>query len=515
MPPVVIDNPILNSPFLEPARHFRFDENGVTNEIVPGRRRSTYFMPIARPKIRGGTQLSLPGGEEELRDNDFINRVREHVSAWRGTHYQGITAVTRDLLDYWSDPTRDKPLFFCQIEALETAIFLTEVAGRTLPWIENKLHEENQARNPGLYRIAFKMATGSGKTVVMAMLIAWQALNKLANPQDKRFSDTFLIVTPGITIRDRLQVLRPNLPGNYYVERDLITPDQLQALQAARIEITNFHGFIRRDTFDGSATTKRLVAPDDPDRFRETPDQMVRRVCRALGTKRNIVVINDEAHHCYQSAAQTEEQALTADERAEAKRDEEAARVWLNGLRAVAGKIGIRAIYDLSATPFFLRGSGFREGTLFPWVVSDFALIDAIESGIVKIPRVPVSDDSGTGDSPTYRDLWVRIREGLGRKGRTKEDARRAPELPAELETALVSLYGHYEKSYEAWKAAGTGTPPSSSSCARTRPSANPCLTGSPAGRRATTTRPLRSRASSRSSATSRMAPGSTARTLC
>jgi type III restriction enzyme len=460
MPSVVIDNPILNSPFREPARHFRFDEDGITNEIAEGRRRSTYFMPIARPKIRGGTQLSLPGGDEELRDNDLINRVREHVAAWRGTRYHGITAVTRDLLDYWIDPTRDKPLFFCQIEALETAIFLTEVAGRTLPWIENKLREENQGKNPGLYRIAFKMATGSGKTVVMGMLIAWQALNKLANPQDKRFSDTFLIVTPGITIRDRLQVLRPNLPGNYYVERDLVTPDQLQALQAARIEITNFHALMRRDTFAGSATTKRLVAPDDPDRFKETPEQMVRRVCRALGNKRNIVVINDEAHHCYQSSAQTEEQALTAEERAEAKRDEEAARVWLNGLRAVAGKIGIRAIYDLSATPFFLRGSGFREGTLFPWVVSDFALIDAIESGIVKIPRVPVSDDSVTGSSPTYRDLWVRIREGLPRKGRSTDEVLGEPKLPAELETALVSLYGHYEKSYDAWKAAGTGTPP-------------------------------------------------------
>jgi type III restriction enzyme len=457
-PSVVIDNPILNSPFREPERHFRFDQDGITNDIADGRRRSTYFMPIARPKISRG-QLALPGGDEELKDNDFINRVRAHVTAWRGTHYQGVTPVTRDLLEYWTDPTREKPLFFCQIEALETAIFLAEIAGRTQPWIENRLREENQAKNPGLYRIAFKMATGSGKTVVMAMLIAWQALNKLANP-DRRFSDTFLIVTPGITIRDRLQVLRPNLPGNYYVERDLVTPDQLQALQAARIEITNFHTFLRRDTFEGSATTKRLVAPDDPDRFKETPEQMVRRVCRTLGTKRNIVVINDEAHHCYQSAPQSEEEALLAEEKAEAKAAEEEARVWLNGLRAVAGKIGIRAVYDLSATPFFLRGSGFREGTLFPWVVSDFSLIDAIESGIVKIPRVPVSDDSMSGNLPTYRDLWPRIRDWAPKKGRSTEKLGGEPVLDEALETALVSLYGNYEKSYQAWKAAGQGTPP-------------------------------------------------------
>jgi type III restriction enzyme len=459
MPSTVIDNPILNSPYREPTRHFRFDQDGITNDIADGRRRSTYFMPIARAKIHNG-QMALPGVAEEIRDNDFINRVREHVSAWRRTNYRGVTPVTRDLLDYWLDPGREKPLFFCQIEALETAIFLAEVAGRTLPWIDNHLREENQAKNPGLYRIAFKMATGSGKTVVMAMIIAWQALNKLANQQDKRFSDTFLIVTPGITIKDRLQVLRPNLPGNYYAERDLVTPDQLVTLQAARIQINNFHVFLRQDTFEGSALTKRLVAPDDPDRFKESPEQMVRRACRALGTKKNIVVLNDEAHHCYQSAPDSEEQALLAEERADADKNAKDARVWLNGLRAVAAKIGIRAIYDLSATPFFLRGSGFREGTLFPWVVSDFGLIDAIESGIVKIPRVPVLDDSVAGNLPMYRDLWVHIREWAPKKGRSTEKLGGEPKLHQVLETALVSLYGHYEKSYQAWKAAGSGTPP-------------------------------------------------------
>jgi len=173
LPPVVIDNPILNSPFSEPARHFRFDDDGITNEIADGRRRSTYFSPIPKPKTRGGPQLALAGdfATEKALDNDFINRVREHVGAWRSARYPGITAVTRDLLTYWTEPARDKPLFFCQIEALETAIFLAEVTGHRQPWTENKLREDSQARNPGLYRIAFKMATGSGKTVVMAMLI--------------------------------------------------------------------------------------------------------------------------------------------------------------------------------------------------------------------------------------------------------------------------------------------------------------------------------------------------------
>ena len=464
MPAVTIENPILNSPFGEPARHFRFTDDGITDEIVEGRRSSSYFVPIPPPKKKPGGQLVLPGDwtAERMQLNDFINRVRDRVTVWRSSGYPGITAVTRGLLEYWAEPAREKPLFFCQIEALETAIYLAEVAGRHEPWIENHLREENNAKNPGLSRVAFKMATGSGKTVVMGMLIAWHTLNKLANPQDKRFGDTFLVVTPGITIRDRLQVLRPNMPGNYYQERDLVPPDQLIELQKSKIHITNYHAFIRRETLEAASLTKKVLAgPDgDTDRFKETPDQMVRRVCRMLGTKRNVVVLNDEAHHCYQSAAQEEKEKLSPDERAAAKKDSEAARVWLNGLQAVRAKIGIRAIYDLSATPFFLRGSGYKEGTLFPWVVSDFSLIDAIESGVVKIPRVPVADDSMTGASPTYRDLWVRIREGLPKKGRATDEIEGEPKPPAELEGALMSLYGNYRKSYAAWEAAGLGTPP-------------------------------------------------------
>ncbi|MHB8459841.1 MAG: hypothetical protein ACYDB6_07210 [Candidatus Limnocylindrales bacterium] len=151
MPPVVIENPILNSPFDEPTRHLRFDEDGITSDIADGRRRSTYFIPIAKPRTKGGTRLSLPDDwvGERMTDNDFINRVRDQVTAWRRARYPGITAVTHDLLAYWQAPDREKPLF-CQIEALETAIFLAEVAGNRQPWIENNLRENSQARNPGL-----------------------------------------------------------------------------------------------------------------------------------------------------------------------------------------------------------------------------------------------------------------------------------------------------------------------------------------------------------------------------
>ena len=296
------------------------------------------------------------------------------------------------------------------------------------------------------------MATGSGKTVVMAMLIAWHTLNKLANPQDPEFTDTFLVVTPGITIRDRLRVLLPNLPDNYYRKWDLIPPDLQAELLKAKILITNFHAFLLREKVAAGKLTKTILAQGEVSPFTETPDEMVRRVCRELGTKKNIIVINDEAHHCYRRKPDGLEEKLTGDERKEAEKREEAARIWISGLEAVQAKLGLKVVYDLSATPFFLRGSGYPEGTLFPWVVSDFSLIDAIESGIVKVPRVPVADDSMVGDQPTYRDLWLRIREHLPKKGRKTEAVSGEPKLPAELQGALHSLYGNYEKYYRRWE---------------------------------------------------------------
>ena len=297
------------------------------------------------------------------------------------------------------------------------------------------------------------MATGSGKTVVMAMLIAWQTFNKLANPQDARFSDTFLIVTPGITIRDRLRVLLPNDPQNYYRQRDIIPTESLEQLGQAKILITNYHAFLPREKVAAGKLTKAILAQGESNGVTETPDQMVRRVCRELGNKKSIIVINDEAHHCYRRKPDGEDVKLVGDERLEAKQRDEEARVWISGIEAVKAKIGVKAIYDLSATPFFLRGSGYPEGTLFPWVVSDFSLIDAIEAGIVKVPRVPVADDSMTGDQPTYHDLWLRIREDLPKKGRKTDALGGEPKLPAELQGALHSLYSNYEKYYRLWDA--------------------------------------------------------------
>ncbi len=218
--------------------------------MAEGRRISSYFVPIAKPKKKGAKQLDFgtEWTQDRIEENKLVNKIRRRISLWREGGYVGVTPPTARLLAYWADSNREKKLFFCQIEALETAIYIAEVAKKYGDaWIENEIREANDTSNPGLPRSAFKMATGSGKTMVMAMLIAWHTLNKRANPQDSRFSDTFLIVTPGITIRDRLRVLLPNDPENYYHQRDIVPPQLQDLLGQAKILITNFHAFQLRE----------------------------------------------------------------------------------------------------------------------------------------------------------------------------------------------------------------------------------------------------------------------------
>jgi type III restriction enzyme len=461
MKQIIIENPIINSAFSEPQRHFRFDDEGITSDIVEERRKSHYFIPIAKPK-KQSKQLDLDLGvwtKDRIEENKFINDIRERVGIWRKGGYRGkvaITATSRRLLEYWQRDERERKLFFCQIEALETVIYLTEVAKKSGDtYFENQLQKFKEDAGSSLFRMALKMATGSGKTVVMSMLIAYHTLNKLANPKSQLFSDAFLIVAPGITIKDRLRVLQPNDPENYYKKLDLVPPDLLPELEKAKIVITNYHAFQLKEHTSAASLTKSLLTKDQENSpFTETYDQMVRRVCRGLGNKKNIIVINDEAHHCYRRKPDGDEEKYKGDDLKEAKKNETEARVWISGLEAVQRKLGVKIVYDLSATPFYLKGSGYREGTLFPWVVSDFSLIDAIESGIVKIPRVPVSDDSMKGELPTYRNIWALIRDHLPKKGRKAQESLPTtpePKLPKELEGALLSLYANYEKSYQQW----------------------------------------------------------------
>ena len=414
-----IATPILNGPYTAPERHFEISpQGGLSGTILSGRRPSESFSPIAvTKKGRKGkaTQdaLDFDATGERTEVNPLINDIRREVELWRARGYAGVTPYTRKLLLHWADPERDNRVLFCQREAAETAIFLAEVAGRHGADYRTVVAEQNTLHNDGLPRVGLKMATGAGKTVVMAMLIAWQTINKVYSPRDARFAKRFLIVTPGITIRDRLRVLNPADEGNYFRERDLIPADLWGAVQEAQLVITNYHAFLPREQkeFQGVAKTTKLILKGDKKNisFEETPEQIVTRVLRNFGATKGIgeiVVLNDEAHHCYRDRPleADEEAELDAESKKEAKDRNEGARVWFRGLQAVRRKIGIKAIYDLSATPFYLKGSGYNEGFIFPWAVSDFSLMDAIESGIVKVPRIPVDDDS-SGKQVAYLHL--------------------------------------------------------------------------------------------------------------
>lgn len=459
MPDVVIENPILNSPFHEPTRHWKFADNGITDEVKEGRRASAYFMPIPASRRRQAAQLEMEFVEwtlDRIEETRFVNEIRQELYKWRVNHWLGVTATTRALLEYWTEVDRERRLYFCQIEAAETAIWLAEVAGREGRGRNflNELQRFSDDANPGLFRVAHKMATGTGKTTLMAMLIAWQSLNKAISPNDNRFSDAFLIVSPGITIRDRLRVLLPSDPDNYYRSFDLVPPHLREFLGKAKVVITNRHAFQCRERISVPKATRQLLGVEENNgAFTETPDQMVRRVCREIGNKKNVIVINDEAHHCYRRRAGGDEGTVSAEDRTEVRSREEGARMWLTGLEAVASKIGIKTVYDLSATPFFLKGSGYPEGTLFPWVVSDFGLIDAIEAGLVKIPRVPIEDDTLRQETqPKFRALWINIRDQLPKRGRGTDDASGGtPHLPALLQAALHSLYANYKRTFVRW----------------------------------------------------------------
>ncbi|MGB8658309.1 MAG: DEAD/DEAH box helicase family protein [Candidatus Zixiibacteriota bacterium] len=446
---------VLNSPYIEPNRHFKSDERGLTEEILEYRRPSSFYIPVPRAKTKQ-KQLDLniaegAYGKELQKENEFINKVRIKVKEWREAGYQGLTKTSRDLLLYWKDETRENKLFFCQIEALETLMFINEVAEKTGDnWIVNELKKGNSEANPGLYRMAFKMATGSGKTVVMAMIIAYHTLNKIRYPQDTRFTDAFAIITPGITIRDRLNILLPNDVNNYYKQRDIVSFQDRELLHQATIHITNFHQLeLRQNPRYQVGSTIKATGLIKDEAVKETPNAMVNRAFKSLLSKPRVLVINDEAHHCYREKPDTEK--LTGDERKEADENNKAARVWINGLESLSKKIAVNSVIDLSATPYFLRGSGYPEGKLFPWAIYDFSLLDALECGVVKIPRLPVESDTiSKDDEPEFRNLWLYVRDDLPKKGLKTggKDYLSVSVLPTKLQEALESLYGNYEKKY-------------------------------------------------------------------
>ena len=472
------ERPILNSPYAYPSRHWELDARGQpTDRIAAGRRRVSFLAPIPKPRKRGRGQRAIVFDEaaERISDGDrqydladLIGGVRRAVDAWRSLPEEQwrVTPETARLLRHWrSHRFAGLRPFFCQVEAAETAIWLTEAAPRAAAGrrIVERLEAASAEANPGLSRLALKLATGAGKTTVMAMLIAWQTVNAVRRPNSRRFARGFLVTTPGIAIRDRLRVLMPNDPDSYYGRRELVPADMLGDLERARIVITNFHAYARRETAAPTKVGRALLRGRGPElRAPETDGQMLRRVMPELMGAGSVLAINDEAHHCYrEKPGGSDEAAAQGDDRREAEANRAAARLWISGLEAAARTVGLSRVVDLSATPFFLRGSGYAEGTLFPWTASDFSLMDAIECGVVKLPRVPVSDNVvARGDMPKYRDLWTHIGKKMPKGGRGAAGGLDPLALPVELQTALDALYGHYERTFAAWSEAGIAAPP-------------------------------------------------------
>ena len=477
------EDPILNSPYEKPDQHWELQYGVPTDNIIQHRRPSEHIVPVppsqaqsAQPRMNLGV-TGISTGDQEYDPTPIINDIRRRVDRWRSIPDRrkwGVTPETARLLEHWRSQKHIglRP-FFCQVEAAETIIWLTEVA-RVLPvgdrtptrefqGIFNHVRGTNREANPELLRVALKMATGTGKTTVMAMLIAWQTINAVRHPKSQQFTKGFLITTPGITIKDRLRVLLPNDPENYYEHRNLIPSEFLPAVREAKVVITNYQAFRQRDEDTSNATNKalRYGRQGKPDTT-ETDGKMMQRVMKPLMSLRRILAFNDEGHHCYREKPRgPKAENLDADEKAEADRNNAAARLWINGLEAVGRQKNLTAVIDLSATPFFLQGSGYAEGTLFPWTVCDFSLMDAIESGIVKIPRVPVADNASGDEMPVFRDLWEVIRTRMPKKGKGKNSAPLDPmRLPPELLTALDALYADYERTHQRWEQSRKPSPP-------------------------------------------------------
>ena len=498
------DNPVLNNPYEEPRYYYDTDMNGNIDyqNIINGRRPFGYDVHIV-PKKRGDRTLFSQGDFVSADPNaEFINTIRSEVKAWREAGYPKASRITKELLDFWFNNKERKAnlsLFFCQREAVETAVWLNEIAERdpnTGNYILNLLGERRHSVSEDdafvLPRTAFKMATGTGKTVVMAMLILYNYLNKRANPMDTHYADHFLLCAPGITIRDRLGVLQLDFSKrsndyertDYYHQRNLIPrhfEKELGGLNSS-ITIVNYQQFLPR-TFSGKHASpldgkqKWKDGKLETQKDKEDYSVMLSRILEKGVKGKRIVVINDEAHHCY-LPRQDKNKTLSEDEKNDLKQENETAMVWHEGLRQMK-LLGykLQHVYDLSATPYYLKGSGYSEYSLFPCVVSDFGLVDAIESGLVKIPYLPAYDNTPDLDEPKLRNIYECIKDKLPKRGmkaqkkKDKEDQaagvdsvaillQQAPNLPTLLNTALdqfVEDYKNYDRGLrEDYEAMGT-----------------------------------------------------------
>ena len=233
------------------------------------------------------------------------------------------------------------------------------------------------------------MATGAGKTVVMAMILAWQILNKTAYPKDPRFSRDALVIAPGVTVRDRLAVLAPRSPDNYYEAFRIVPPALRDRLRRGRVLVRNRHALHWE-------TDEKIAARRGVDKRGARSDEAwARAALDELADSRNLLVVNDEAHHAWRVPAGAQVRGVAKDEIERATR-------WVGALDRIARARGILACYDFSATPFAPSGRKSAEESLFGWIVSDFGLNDAIEAGLVKTPRVVVRDMPPHSINPSY-----------------------------------------------------------------------------------------------------------------
>jgi type III restriction enzyme len=433
-----IDRLIINSPYEEPKYHWHYDRQTRTFELVEGRRPAGYV--VATP---GSKSFDDPGIFVEI---PLVNQIRPRVKAWREAGYPGVTAITRRLLEYWHDPEEfdRRRFFFCQLEAAETLIWLTEA-----PPAE-RVGIEIPGDGGAFLRRCCKMATGTGKTIVMAMVIAWHILNKVANPQDARFSKNVLVIAPGLTVKQRLAVLEPAAEGNYYEAFSIVPPAFLDKLRQGKVLVRNWHAL----AWESEEQIKARKSVDK--RGVKSDEAYAREVLGEMANASNLLVINDEAHHAWRVNQEAEGKSLRARDLKDSAAE---ATVWVGGLDRLHRSRGILTCYDFSATPFAPSGKKSSEETLFGWIVSDFGLNDAIESGLVKTPRVVVRDDA-VPDAKTYKSRLYHIYNDPEVKDDLNRRAEPHEPLPDLVLNAYYLLGYDWRETWRAWKAAGLPTPP-------------------------------------------------------
>ena len=474
-----VENPILCSPYKEPDQHWLYDTRTGIPSKTPDRRPASYWFKTERT---GSAQMSLLA-EEERDDLPLVNALREDVRRWRKSGWENASETTKTLLRHWWREDRTNRLFFCQLEAAETIIYLREILalGKKPRWNPKLTLEEFdilcQGKNPRpqewltrvaqhpkladipnelaakiINRYACKMATGSGKTVLMAMLIAWAFCNRGTKPGDPRYPRRALVVCPNLTIKERLTVLRPGDPNSYYEKFDLVPSALRPELAKGKILVTNWHWF------NPEPETIKVGGVAVGHLGQETPEAFAKNRLGDLWDTEPLMVLNDEGHHAYRPAPVAEDTTLTAAE----KEALEEATVWVSGLDKINSACGIAFCIDLSATPFYIHGSGYPEGSPFPWIVTDFSLVDAIESGITKIPRLPAIDNTGRPD-PKYFKLWEHITRDL-KAGEKLNGGKPKPDVVyRKAEDALLTLTGEWKERFDQMNAARPGqerTPP-------------------------------------------------------